>query len=102
MLMCRHKGNVYRELSGIWPQYLEETSPKTWYEMNRRQRNKYMFGSEFNLYPVDGVLWQHMQLDYREGVLEGTFWRNTINILGEEMERVGIDLKEWKENLKEV
>jgi predicted TIM-barrel fold metal-dependent hydrolase len=95
-LIVRHKGNVFRELSGLWPEYLEQTSPKTWYEMNRRQREKYMFGSEFNLYPLDGVIWQHMQLPYREGVLEDTFYKNTINILGEEMERVGVDLKEWQ------
>jgi len=95
-LIVRHKGNVFRELSGLWPEYLEQTSPKTWYEMNRRQREKYMFGSEFNLYPLDGVIWQHMQLPYREGVLEDTFYKNTINILGEEMERVGVDLKEWE------
>jgi len=97
MLLCRLKGNVYRELSGMWPEYIGHVSPHTWYEMNRRQRNEYMFGSEFNLFPLDGVLWQHMQLPYRDGILEDhVFYKNTINILGEEMERVGIDLKEWE------
>lgn len=96
MLICRHKGNVFRELSGLWPEYLEHAAPHTWYEMNRRQRHKYMFGSEFNLFPLDGIIWQHMQLPYREGVLEGTFYKNTINILGEEMERAGVNLKEWQ------
>ena len=96
VLVCRHKGNVFRELSGMWPQYISVTSPLTWSEVNRRQRDKYLFGSEFNLYPLDGVLWQHMQLPYREGVLEGTFYKNTINFLGEELERVGVNLKEWE------
>lgn len=96
VLMCRHKGNVFRELSGLWPEYLEHVAPHTWYEMNRRQREKYMFGSEFNLFPLDGMIWQHMQLPYREGVLEGMFYRNAINILGEELERAGVNLKEWK------
>ena len=96
VLICRHKGNVFRELSGMWPEYIEHSSPHTWYELNRRQRDKYMFGSEFNLFPLDGIIWQHMQLPYRDGVLERKFYRNTINILGEEMERVGINLKEWE------
>ena len=30
------------------------------------------------------------------------FWKNPVNILGEELERVGINLKEWRINLKEV
>ena len=97
VLICRHKGNVYRELSGMWPEYISVTSPHTWSELNRRQREKYMFASEFNLFPLDGILWQHMQLDYREGILEGMFYKNTINILGEELERnAGVNLKEWK------
>jgi predicted TIM-barrel fold metal-dependent hydrolase len=102
MLICRHKGNVYRELSGIWPEYISHVAPHTWYEMNRRQRHKYMFGSEFNLFPLDGILFQHHQLPYRDGVLEGTLWKNTINILGEDLERVGVDLKEWRTNVTEV
>ncbi len=102
VLLCRHKGNIFRELSGIQPDYIPEAAPHTFYELNRRQRDKYMFGSEFNLFPLDGVLWRHMQLPYREGILEGTFWKNTIRILGGEMERVGINLKEWRVNLTEV
>ncbi|HOD34293.1 MAG TPA: amidohydrolase family protein [Syntrophales bacterium] len=102
VLLCRHKGNIYRELSGIWPEYIEHNCPHTWFELNRRQRDKYMFGSEMNLFPLDGILYQHHQLEYREGILEGMFWRNPIRILGEEMERCGINLKEWRVNLTEV
>lgn len=96
VLLNRHKGNIIRELSGIWPEYISTASPHTWFELNRRQKNEYMFGSEFNLFPLDGILFQHMQLPYREGVLEGTLWRNTVNFLGEELERAGVDLKEWQ------
>ena len=96
VLVCRHKGNVFRELSGMWPEYIPTSSPHTWYELNRRQREKYMFASEFNLYPLDGVIWQWMQQPLREGILEGMFYKNTINILGEELERnAGVSLKEW-------
>jgi hypothetical protein len=101
-LVCMHKGNVYRETSGMWPEYYAGSVPHMWHEMNRRLRNKIMFGSEYNLYPVDGVLYQHLQLDYREGILDRLFYKNAIDILGEDMERVGVDLKEWKENLGEV
>lgn len=96
VLICRHKGNVYRELSGMWPEYLPINVPRTWYEMNRRQQDKYMFGSEYNLFPLDGILYQHYLMDYREGVLEKIFWKNTIRILGEDLERVGVNLKEWE------
>lgn len=102
VLVCRHKANVFRELSGLWPEYLEHVSPLTWYELNRRQREKYMFGSEFNLFPLDGILFQHLLLPYREGVLESTFYSNTIKILGAELERVGVNLKEWQKNLSMV
>jgi predicted TIM-barrel fold metal-dependent hydrolase len=103
MLINRHKGNVYRELSGLWPEYIQHAAPHTWYELNRRQRDKYMFGSEFNIFPLDTIIWQHMQLPYREGVLEQTFHTNTYNILGEELERnAGVNLKEWKDKISEV
>ncbi len=101
-LVTRHKGNVFREVSGMWPEYYEINVPRMWYEMNRRQQDKYMFGSEYNLFPVDGILYQHLQTGYREGVLEKLFWKNTIRILGEELEGVGVNLKEWKQNLAEV
>lgn len=102
VLVCRHKGNVYRELSGMWPEYLPINVPRTWYELNRRQQDKYMFGSEYNLFPLAGILYQHYQLDYREGVLEKMFYKNTLRILGEDLERVGVKLREWQANLVEV
>ncbi len=101
-LICRHKGNVYREVSGMWPEYYEINVPRMWYEMNRRQQDKYMFGSEYNLFPLDGILYQHLRKDYREGILEKLFWKNAIHILGEDLERVGVNRKEWKEKLEEV
>ena len=99
-LVCTHKGNVYRETSGMWPKYVPGNVPKTWYELNRRLQDKFMFGSEFNLFPLEGIIAQHLELeskgDYRQGILEKVFYKNTVNILGEELERVGIDLKEWE------
>lgn len=102
VLVCRHKGNVFRELSGMWPEYLPMNVPKTWYEVNRRQQDKYMFGSEYNLFPLRGILYQQYQLDYREGILEKILYKNTINILGEELERAGVNLKEWRFNLPQI
>ena len=62
-----------------------------------------MFGSEMNIFPLDTIIWQHLQLPYREGVLDRTFHGNTFNILGEELERnAGVDLKEWKDKVVEV
>jgi hypothetical protein len=101
-LMCLHKGNVYRETSGMWPEYLPRNVPRMWYDMNRRLQDKIMFGAEYNLYPVDGVLFQHLQLDYRQGITEKIFYKNAIRILGEDLERVGVDLREWRENIEEV
>lgn len=102
VLVCRHKGNVFREVSGMWPEYYEINVPHMWHEMNRRQQDKYMFGSEYNLFPLDGILYQHLQKSYREGILEKLFWKNAVRILGEDFDRVGINLKEWKQNLEEI
>jgi hypothetical protein len=44
-----------------------------------------------------------MQFGWREGVLENMFWKNTVRILGPELERCGVNLKQWKVgNLTEV
>ncbi|MFC1968558.1 amidohydrolase family protein [Chloroflexota bacterium] len=96
VLVCRHKGNVYREISGMWPRYIPESAPRLWYEQNRRLQDKIMFGSEYNLFPLDRIIEQHKQLEYRPGILEKLFYKNAVRILGEELERVGVDLKEWE------
>lgn len=97
VLVCRHKGNVYRETSGMLPKYLPQAAPHLWYEVNRRLQDKIMFGSEFNLLPLGRVLAEHMELEYRPGIREKVFYKNAVHILGEELERVGVDLKEWEE-----
>jgi len=87
-----HKGNVYRETSGMWPRYFPEAMK---YEMNRRLQDKYMFGSEYNLFPLDQLVKQHEENEYRPGFLEKLFYKNAIRILGENLERIGVNLKEW-------
>jgi predicted TIM-barrel fold metal-dependent hydrolase len=88
-----HKANVYRETSGMYPRYFPEAMK---YEMNRRLQNKYMFGSEYNLYPLAELVRQHEENGYRPGFLEKLFYKNAIRILGENLERVGVNLKEWE------
>jgi hypothetical protein len=87
-----HKGNVYRETSGMYPRYFPEAMK---YEMNRRLQDKYMFGSEYNLFPLDQLIKQHEENGYRPGFLEKLFYKNAIRILGENLERLGANLQEW-------
>jgi len=87
-----HKGNVYRETSGMYPRYFPEAMK---YEMSRRLQDKYMFGSEYNLFPLGELIKQHEENGYKAGVLEKLFYKNAIRILGENLERLGANLKEW-------
>jgi hypothetical protein len=101
-LICvaMHKGNVYRETSGIWPRFFDKRHV---YEMSRRLRDKFMFGTEFNLFPLTPLLKQWKEeVELKSGILEKLLYKNAINILGEELERVGTNLKEWEDNLSEV
>jgi len=96
-LVTLHKGNIYRETSGMWPQYFPEIMV---YEMNRRLRDKYMFGSEYPYFDIERLLDQHEEMEregkYREGILEKLFYKNALNNLGERFENVGADLSPWK------
>lgn len=89
-----HKGNVYRETSGIWPKYYDQRSI---FEMNRRLQDKFMLGTEYNLFPLDELFGQWEEMELRPGVLEKLYYKNAVNILGEELERCGVYLAEWKE-----
>ncbi|MFC1870100.1 amidohydrolase family protein [Chloroflexota bacterium] len=88
-----HYPNIIRETSGILPKYMPEVN---FYEMNRRLQDKWVFGSDYNLFQYDDLLKQHQERGYRPGVWEKIAYKNCIHFLGEEMERVGIKLKEWE------
>jgi len=38
---------------------------------------------------------QHEENGYKAGVLEKLFYKNAVRILGENLERLGANLKEW-------
>lgn len=99
--VAMHKGNVYRETSGIWPKYFDERQV---YEMSRRLKDKFMLGTEYNLFlPLTELIRQWEEdVDLKPGILEKLLYQNAVNILGEELERVGVDLKEWQINLSQV
>jgi len=99
--LARHHGNVYRECSGMWPRYLPE---EMIYEMNRRLQDKYVWGTDYPLFPLDELLKEHNMLrdekgikGYRPGILEKIMYKNAIRILKEDFERVGVDLSKWEE-----
>ncbi len=91
--LARHKGNVFRECSGMWPKYFPEPMV---YDMNRRLKEKFMFGTDVPLFNLEELIKQHEEMNYRPGVLENLFWKNTIRILGEDLERVGVNIREWE------
>lgn len=92
-MVALHKRNVVRETSGIWPRYFPHEMV---YDMNRRLQDKFLFGSEWPYFNTDELLKQWEELDLRPGVLEKVMFKNAINFLGEELERVGADLSPWK------
>lgn len=92
-VVALHKGNVYRETSGMWPRFFPEPM---FYEMNRRLRDKYMFGSEYPYFDFEQLLDQHEELEYREGIRERLFYKNALIAFGERLEKVGADLSPWK------
>jgi len=93
-LCCMHKGNVYRETSGIVPRYMPE---RMIYDINRRLQDKFMFGSEFPYFPLELILGSHeKEVTYREGIREKLFYKNALNILGDRFENAGADLSPWK------
>ena len=92
-MVAMHKRNVVRETSGIWPKYFPH---EMMFDMNRRLQDKFLFGSEWGYFPLDQILEQWEGLDLRPGVLEKVLYKNALNFLGEEFERVGADLSPWK------
>lgn len=92
-MVALHKRNVYRETSGIWPRYFPENMV---YEMNRRLQDKFLFGSEWGYFNLERLLEEWERVDLRPGILEKVMYKNALNFLGEELERVGADLSPWK------
>lgn len=95
-MVAIHKRNVARETSGIWPRYFPENMI---YEMNRRLQDKFMFGSEWGYFDLGTTLdeWDKLNKEsLRPGILEKVMYKNALNFLGEDLERVGADLSPWK------
>lgn len=102
-MVALHKRNVVRETSGIWPQYYPENMV---YEMNRRLRNQFLFGGEWPYFDLETTLEQwdrfsrepfgHLKEPLREGMLERVMYKNAIEFLREDFERVGADLSPWE------
>ncbi|MDO8635359.1 MAG: amidohydrolase family protein [Dehalococcoidia bacterium] len=93
-LVCMHKGNVYRETSGILPKYLPE---RMTHDINTRLKTKFMFGSEYPFFRLE-VLMDSWEKDFtfREGVPPLFFYINALSILGDRFENAGADLSPWK------
>jgi hypothetical protein len=95
--LTRHKTNIYRVCSGMWPsEYPEEMM----YELNRRLTDKYMMASDYPFFPLRELLEQHAQVDYRiKGDLnmrENVLYKNALEIFAEDFARVGADLGKFQ------
>jgi len=98
--MARHMGNVFRECSGMWPRYWPE---EMWYELNRRLQDKYVWGTDYPLFPVDLILNELRTLEDKKGekgfkndeIRQKVLWKNAIDILKDDLIRVGADLSRW-------
>lgn len=76
--LAMHCDNVYRECSGMWPKYFPEDMH---YEMNRRLQDKFVWGTDYPLFPIDQLLEQLEQV-LRPNVLEKVLYKNAERILG--------------------
>jgi len=98
--IARHMENVYRECSGMWPQYWPEDM---WYELNRRLKDKYVWGTDYPLFSTGETLTQISKLNDPKGLKgfkdektrQNVLWRNAINIFKDDFKRVGVDLSRW-------
>jgi len=77
--VCLHKGNFFREISGLLPKYFP---PNMLREMNTRLKDKFMFGCEIPAFQMDELLRQHAMNNYRPGVWDKLMWANAERILG--------------------
>ena len=94
-LVCMHKGNVYRETSGGLPRYFPERMS---HDINTRLKTKFMFGSEYPYFRLAEDILDGWEKDFqfREGIPELLYYKNTLNILGDRFENAGADLSPWK------
>lgn len=74
-----HKGNVYWELSGWAPKYFPQTLRS---DIRGRLRDKIMFGSDFPSLPLDRVLREWEELEYKDDVMHQVFHENAERVLG--------------------
>jgi predicted TIM-barrel fold metal-dependent hydrolase len=79
LAICLHKGNFYRETSGLLPRYFD---PNMQREMNTRMQDKFMFGDEVTAFQMSELLRQHAMNNYRPGIWGKLMWGNAERILG--------------------
>ncbi len=77
--IARHKGNVYIDLSGWSPKYFPETTVRY---MNSIMPEKFLFGSDFPLFPPRRWLDEFAKLELKEGVRTKVLRDNALRILG--------------------
>jgi predicted TIM-barrel fold metal-dependent hydrolase len=79
LAVARHKGNVYIDLSGWAPRYLPAEVIQY---CNSVMPEKFLFGSDFPLFPPDRWLEEFGRLDLKDGVREKVLYENACRILG--------------------
>ena len=77
--IARHKGNVYIDLSGWSPKYLPETTVRY---MNSVMPEKFLFGSDFPLFPPKRWLEEFAQLNLKDEVRSKVLRDNAFKLLG--------------------
>lgn len=75
--MCLHKTNVFMDLSGWVPKYID---PKVIQWANGPLKNQVLFGSDYPFLDPKRCLEGLRQLGWREGVLERILWENAASL----------------------
>ncbi|NHN59046.1 MULTISPECIES: amidohydrolase family protein [Halorussus] len=79
LAICQQKGNVYMDLSGWMPRYIDD---QVLHYAKTLLRDKVMFGTDYPM--IDPAAWldQFAELDFSEDVQRKILWENAEQFLG--------------------
>ena len=79
LAICQQKGNVYMDLSGWMPRYIDD---QVLHYAETLLKDKVMFGTDYPMIDPGPWLEQFAELDYAEEIQRKILWKNAESFLG--------------------
>lgn len=79
LAICQQKGNVYMDLSGWMPRYIDD---QVLHYAKTLLKDKVMFGTDYPMLRPEPWLEQFAELDYSEEIQRKILWENAEQFLG--------------------